>query len=84
MSRHRVYGKNLQTQISECRTMEELQSLMSRIVKANLQGLVSEGTLRKLDKRARIVAQNLRASRLILPPSSLVTPPSPRGLIMPS
>jgi hypothetical protein len=77
---HRVYGQNLQSKICECRNEEELQAIMARIIKAHGEGLISEGTMRKLHKRALKVRENLRASGLILPPSSPIIPVRRGGL----
>lgn len=86
MSTHRVYGQNLQSKICECRSVEELQHLMSQVVKAHGQGLIASGTMRKLERRANKVLANLRASRLVLPPSGLLVPrrKTAGGIIMPS
>jgi hypothetical protein len=86
MSSRRVYGQNIQTRICESRNLEELQSIMSQVVKAHGQGLIADGTMRKLERRANKVAANLRASQIVLPPHGLLVPrrKSVGGIIMPS
>ena len=86
MSSHRVYGQNLRSRIAECRNEEELQVLMSRVVKAHGEGLISDGTMRKLHQTALKVRGNLRASLISLPPGRLLVPRgrTAGGLIMPS